>query len=419
MAGSVASAQSVVDPTLDAYLSDLTAALELPSDERIEVRDEIGGHLVDLRSELIETGLSAESAGAEAIRRLGPPEVLAREIAAARQTRRALLAAIGGATWAAAGAAFRGLIVGVAGVVVLATSGLLVVAAANRLGAAAASWTLWVWDAGWFTPVGVAAFWVAAWFGGRTLVAVAARRSHRPAERVRPWVAAIGGIVVSLVALVWFRSPQNLASVIALAIVPGVFVMAALTGADRPIERSRGMRRTSAALFVTVLVAVPVLVWIGATPAQSQVSGMGSGPYASMLELLHATGFDLPGRFVADVPEFGSTTWTVDHGLAIGTVGTAAAVTARWHDLRLEAWRATPSGGELDRGFSAPFATAPLAVQAGQLVGAVRVDRTRDVSLWFLVVTGVAADGGRDVIATLGGSNSTFTGSAMDWLTAP
>ena len=36
-----------------------------------------------------------------------------------------------------------------------------------------------------------------------------------------------------------------------------------------------------------------------------------------------------------------------------------------------------------------------------------------------LVVTGIAADGGRDLIARLGGTNSTFTGSAWDWLTAP
>jgi hypothetical protein len=35
------------------------------------------------------------------------------------------------------------------------------------------------------------------------------------------------------------------------------------------------------------------------------------------------------------------------------------------------------------------------------------------------VVTGIAQDGGRDLIATLGGSNSTFTGSVLDWLTAP
>jgi hypothetical protein len=110
---------------------------------------------------------------------------------------------------------------------------------------------------------------------------------------------------------------------------------------------------------------------------------------------------------------------TLDQGLANGALENAAAVMTRWHDLRLEAWRASPSGGELDQAYTLPFATAPLTVQAGRLVGAVRVDSTRDVTLWWLVVTGISPDGGRDVITTLGGSNSTFTGSALDWLTAP
>jgi hypothetical protein len=31
----------------------------------------------------------------------------------------------------------------------------------------------------------------------------------------------------------------------------------------------------------------------------------------------------------------------------------------------------------------------------------------------------MAADGGRDLVVTLSGMNSTFTGSAWDWLAAP
>lgn len=60
-----------------------------------------------------------------------------------------------------------------------------------------------------------------------------------------------------------------------------------------------------------------------------------------------------------------------------------------------------------------------MTIDSGRLVGAVGVDKTRDVSQWWVVVTGIAADGGRDLIATLGGGNSTFTGSAWDWVTAP
>ena len=405
-----------MDPALDAYLDALAAALDLPSQERLEVRDEIGAHLLDLRSELAEAGLTDEMAGEEALRRLGPPDLLGRELTRARQTHRALLAAVGGATWAATGAAFRGLILGIAGVTVVAMVGMLGMAVATRL---FGNGTWMIGDAGWYTVLPVAALWVAAWFAGRVFVSVAARGSHRPAAQVRPWAAAIGGAFIAWVALVWLTAAQNLFSVIALALVPAVFIAATLTGTDRPIERSGRARGASLALLATVAIAVPLLVWMAVTPVQPQLSAVGSGPYASMQDLLHATGFDLPGRYVADPPQLGTMNMQVDRGFATGSIEGVSAVTARWHDLRLEAWRATQEGGEIDKAFTTPFAAAPMTIQSDGLVGAVRVDRTRDVSQWVLVVTGVAADGGRDLIATLGGMNSTFTGSAWDWLTAP
>jgi hypothetical protein len=418
MPGPVVPEGPTFGPALDGYLDALTSALELPTDERLEVRDEIGAHLLDLRAELIETGLTGEAASEEALRRLGPSDVLGREMTRARQTRRALLAAVGGATWAASGAAFRGLILGIAGVTLLAVAGMIFMAVATRL-FGNGTWT--IGDAGWFTVLGVSALWVAAWLAGRTLVSVAARRSHRPAGRVRPWAAAIGGTLVAWLALVWLTAPQNLFSVIALAVVPAVFVAATLTGTDRPIERSRRARVASLALLATVVIAVPLLVWMAATPVvQTQLPSVGSVvPYASMEELLHAAGFDLPGRFVADPPDLGNIEQQLDHGLVTASLDGVAAVTTRWHDLRLEAWRATQSGGEIDRAYTAPFAMAPMAVQSDRLVGAVRVDRTRGVSEWWLVVTGLAADGGRDLVVTLSGMNSTFTGSAWDWLAAP
>jgi hypothetical protein len=405
-------------PALDGYLDALTAALDLPGEERLEVRDEISAHLLDLRSELIEAGLTDATATDEALRRLGPPDVLGRELTRARQTRRALLAAVGGATWAATGAAFRGLIVGIAGVTVVAVVGMLVMAVATRL-FGNGTWT--IGDAGWYTVLPVAALWIAAWFAARTLVSVAARQSHRPAEDVRPWAAAIGGTLIAWLALVWLTAAQNLFSVIALAFVPAVFIAATLTGTARPIERSGRARLASLALFATVVIAIPLLVLMSATgQVQEQLSSVGSVvPYASMQDLLHATGFDLPGRYVADPPEFGTMSTQVDNGLATATLEPGMALTGRWHDLRLEAWRATQPGGEIDRAFTAPFATAPMVVGLDRVVGAVRVDRTRDVSQWVLVVTGIAADGGRDLIVLLSGSNSTFTGSAWDWLTAP
>lgn len=404
-------------PVFDGYLDALEASLEISEGERAEIREEIGAHLGDLRAELVETGLSPDRAGEEAIRRLGPPQNLARDLTRARQTRRALLAAVGGATWAATGAAVRGLILGVAGVTVAVMTAMVGMAVATRL-LGDGTWTLW--DAGWFTTVGVTAAWVSVAFAGRAFVSVVARRSHRPAERVRPWVAAIGGTLIGWAALAWFTAPQNVASVIALALVPIIFVAATLTASDRPIERSRRERVASLALLVTLVVAVPLLGWMLATPVgTTQLSSVGSVPYASMQELLHATGFDLPGRSVPDPPELGTIDSGMGGGFVTASLGNAAAVATRWHDLRLEAWRAAPEGGSIDRAWSTPFANAPLTVESGRLVGAVRVDRTRDISQWWVVVTGVAADGGRDLVVTIMGGNSTFTGSVVDWLTAP
>lgn len=407
---------SGLSPAFDAYLGSLATALELPADERLEVRDEIGAHLADLRAELIDAGLPPERASDEALRRLGPPEILGRELTQARQTRRALLAAVGGATVASGGAAVRGLILGVAAVTIAAVAGALLMAAVTRI-FGDGSWTLS--DAGWFTAFGIAAFWPAAWLGGRTLVSVAARRSHRPAEQLRPWIAAIGALVVAWVTLVWLRAPQDLWSVIAAALVPVVFVAATVSGTDREAGRSRRARLATLGLFAALLVAIPVLVWIAGTPVETRLSSTGSGPYASMEDMLRATGFDLPGRFVADPPTVEEGGMRVDHGYASTSLGAAARFSTRWHDIRLEAWRASDEGASIDRAFDRPFATSPMTVDSGRFVGAVRIDGTRDVSQWWLVVTGVASDGGRDLIATIGGANSTFTGSAWDWVTAP
>lgn len=400
---------------LETYLDALGRALELPVDEVAEVREEIAAHLVDLRGELSATGLSSADATREAIRRLGPPGVLGRELTRARQTPRALLAAVGGATTAAAGAAARGYLLGIATVmVVLVTASLAIAGFARLVGSEPPSFG----DTGWITVAVAFASWVAAWLAARAFVSAAARRSHRPARRIRRWVAVAGGALVLWAAVFWFQGGQNLFSVLALVLVPVVFLVAALTATDRRIERGVAARRATLALFATLLVAVPVIMLglLGATTTVG-VSAVGSGPYGSMEELLRAQGFDMPGRFVPDPPDV-APHWTLDHGLATVVVADATALTSRWRDLRVEAWRADASGGSLDRSYTTPFATAPMVLRSGSLVGSVRVDRTRDVSQWWLVVTGTAADGGRDLVLSLGGMNSTFTGSAWDWLTA-
>ncbi len=405
------------DPRLEAYLDAVTAALDLPAPDRREVRDEIRAYVDDLRTGLEAGGMSREQAFDEAVRRLGPAGVLGREMARVRQTRRALLAAVGGATWAAGGAAFRGLIVGFALVLVLVIGVVVLVAASARL----AGITLATdgFGAASGTALAAGAFGFAAWQAGRAFVSAAARRSHRTADRVRAWAAVIGGIVTAWLTLVWFHAAQSEASVAMLALVPVVFVGAALTGTDRPVEQSRQARRATLALLAILVIAIPGLgLAVGGT-VQTRLSAVGTTTYGSMEELLAAQGFDLPGRYVADPPELGDVMMSIDNGVANVVVPIAAAVTARWHDLRVELWTATASGAQIDRAHPVPFAAGPMRIESDLLVGSVRTDGMRGVSQWWAVLTGLAADGGRDMVLNLGGGNSTFSGSAMDWLTAP
>ena len=418
MAETHGTATSTATGELGDYLDRLDAALGLPVEERASVREEIAAHLFDEQASLTAAGDPPAAALTTAIGRLGDPAGLGRALTHARQTPRSLLAAAGAGTWAAAGAALRGWIIGLALLVAgLSIAGALT-AIAFRIGAIG-TWT--IMDQGWFTAVAATTLWFGAWAAGRAFVSRAARGAHRRAESIRPFIAVAGALVIAWLALVWLRGPQNLGSVVVLALVPAWFAMAAWTGSDRPIARSRRARVATLGLVATLALCLPLLVVAAATPIATSLSSVGSGPYASMADLLHAEGFDMAGRYVADPPDFGGTSWSIKDGVAQVTLSQgAAAATTRWHDLRVEAWRSNFDTGALDLAYRTPIATSPLSMIASDdaLSGAVRVDNVRGVSEFWLVVTGVAADGQRDLLVSLGGTNTTFTGSALDWLTA-
>lgn len=404
---------------LAAYLDALESSLDLPQPFRSEAREEIAGHLADAAATLEAGGLSPADAVREALRRMGAPSELGREITRARQTRRALLAAVGPGIWAAGGGAIRGFVFGLA----LVTTGVLAVLlglrglqvaglptidmSTVRIGNTRATFALAV------------AFWFAAWRGSRVLVSVVSYRSRRQPEVLRPWIAAIGGSVILTLVLFWFRGAQDELSVIALLAVPLVFVGGVLTADGRPIEP---MRRSLVVVTATLLILVLVAVLMAAAPVQKTLSAVGGGPFGSMEELLRSENMDLPGRFVADPPDFGGVSTTMGGGIA--TVGLGAASldqVPRWRDIRLEAWRALDlsSATTLDRRFTTPFATAPFVRVGDGMEGSLRVDATRGVEFYWLVITGVAADGQRDLLRQVTGSNTDFVGTAWDWLAAP
>lgn len=102
------------------FLSAIETRLPLPVDERTEVLEEIGSHLDDVVDDLVARGWDAGAAERRAQARLGPPDLLADELARARRSPRHLLEAAGVSLRVAVSTGISGLIVGYAAVFVTA-----------------------------------------------------------------------------------------------------------------------------------------------------------------------------------------------------------------------------------------------------------------------------------------------------------
>lgn len=404
----------------ETYLDALESHLDLPQPFRSEAREEIAGHLTDATTTLQANGFGPAEAAQEAIRRMGSPAELGREMTRARQTRRALLAAVGPGIWAAGGGAFRGFVFGIALITTVVLAASLGLRGIQLAGLPAIDMSE--------VPIGHAqatlamaiASWFAAWRGSRALVAVVSQRSRRRAEGLRRWIAAAGGLVILAFVAFWFRGAQDQLSVIALLAVPLAFAGGALTADGRAIEPRR---RSRVVVTAGLVVLVALNVAMAGAPVQQTLSAVGAGPFGSMEELLRSENTDLPGRYVADPPDFGTVSDSVEDGVVIVSLGVpSTGGTPRWQDMRLEAWRALDlSSGPptLDRRFDSPFAAAPLVEAGDRMEGSLRIDAARGVAHYWLVVTGLAADGRRDLLVRVTGGATRFVGTVWDWLTAP
>ncbi len=403
------------DTTRTAYLERVGAGLRLPPDLEADVIEELRDHIADATDALVAAGTDRRTAEAEALDRLGRPEILAEQIRRAHQTDRRLLAAVAGGVVAAGGGAFRGFVFGMAAVSILAVTAMLAIRGLQTSGLIRADPAIAPGATSAAATVAVAlALCLAAWCGSRELVAVVSRRSRRRAGDVRPWVAVVGGSAILALSLFGFRGTQTELSVVVVLLVPVAFVAGALSARGRAVEPTR--RSTAMAFAILVGLGLAMALLAG-TPVGTSLSAVGSGPFASMEDLLRSENMDLPGRYVADAPDFGDGTDTVEDGVVTVRLEAPASL-SRWQDLRLEAWRSIDLP-TLDRRFSSPFAATPLVRDGDRIEGSVRIDGTRDVENYWLVVTGLAADGQRDLLAQLTGSNTSFVGSAWDFLVAP
>ena len=105
---------AVASEAVTAYLDRMASALVLPAADVAEVRAELTDHIADSVASLEAEGLDAERAIRETLARLGSPVELGRQIRAAHQSTRRLLAGAGGGVFAASGGFVLGWIAGFA-----------------------------------------------------------------------------------------------------------------------------------------------------------------------------------------------------------------------------------------------------------------------------------------------------------------
>jgi hypothetical protein len=410
----------------EAFLRQVADGLPFDEAEKLDILRELASHLADSTSRFESEGLMLDEAERRALDRLGPPDRLAVELTHARRTPRRLLAAAGAGTWAA-----------VSGVVYGYLFGLLVLVGASFVTIPLAAGVVRLFGGSWGslldnTAMTLLALGVGVYVAGLKVTSVAAARAGYHIRAARRVTTALGGALVAGFALVGWSGILTWLDVAILLSLPAWFVV----GAWRSTAAAFPSRRWRLQILGLMLVIVPLGLVLGAGQ-QPQGSGSGWSPA------------DV-GRIGLPTPEAVAAAQGIESGggnfggiETIGTVIRDPAVLAGWRDLRVEAWRSTgvvgidPNLMALDPAARGPFAVGPAGFETpGQtprwmwgsgnavpdgsvrLSGSVRVDRSPNVTLAWVAITGLGPDGHRYIINGPSLESTTFNGTAVDWLTA-
>ncbi len=391
------------------FLLRVADAVDLQPAEVGEVLEELNSHLSDAAAGWREAGLDMDDAEQRAIRGLGDPAELGRELGRARHRRKQLLAAVGGAAFSALGfgaASFA--VVGLLATAVVLCS-LSVFTAIVQLTGMSVS--------GWFTgpaanagTVALALLWF-AWMGW-ALPARVARRLGRSVRGVR-LVVGIAGLAVGS-ALVWTVFSADIDWILALGLPlgPAAFLFTAL----RPAPSVRSFPQTTARGRLALLLAVVV-----ATTAAGFATAR-ANDYASWWEMNLAS----IGSPSDTEPLLASSGSSVDWGEVQGGPGRlavyalsdstdAAAFEQRFSEFRLEVWPVATEGHEVQVG-PAPLVVAATPV-APEMVTSLDLPTPRNAILVETVAVLVAKDGTRVLLEAAGAPELTppWRGTLVDW----
>ena len=394
--------------TKDPYLAEVATRLPLPDGLRAEILEELAAHLSDAVADLVARGYEPAAAEAEALNRLGSPIDLARALLIAHRSRSQVLAAAGAGTWAAIRTGTAGALLGWLLIVLASILGsALVRAVGDRLGLQLDLG----WSGGWNSVLTALGLAVGAFLGGAAAVRAVAQRSGQAPREVRVAVALSGALVLAYLIGVQLKTALNWASVIALTLVPLAFV------AGARFEHLRLPNTRIVGLIVLAGLVAVLGVSLGAA------AGGGANGY-SWSEESH--GYAMIAPWWQD-PAAG-TAMDFPSGQSTGTTGVetvtlnadSPAVVGRFHDFRLEAWRAEvpQDGWSLVPGQTVPFATAPATVDGTAISGTIAFNQTPGVAWAQVVMTAVGSDGRRYLLSASGPERTEFYGSVWSWLTA-
>ncbi len=416
----------------DAYLREVADRLPFGATERADILEELGAHLDDTALGLTLDGHAPDDAERLALGRLGPPDRLAAELTRARRTPGRLLVAAGVGTWTVLRTGVYGLLLG-ALVVSLAGMALWIAAGAG-LGKGT------ILGSSYNGAMSLVAGGLAAYIAGRGVTPAVAERAGYSVGIARRATAAVGAVILAAWALTGRSGPLDAPMVALLLSLPAWFIAGAWHGQRFPAS-GRELVRPLIGMTVGTFILALGFAFTGHLQVGASV-GPGSTEY----------GVDRIGRAAPDavlsaivasgvVPASTADSRASTYSLAFYD----PAVLDGWSDLRIEAWRAglpagpDPGPGGVDPNATGPFVTAPVAwdpagssiapdVAAGVdprwatygtvLSGSLDLQRWPGVQAAWVAITGVARDGTRRTISGPEYTETTFAGTALDWLAA-
>jgi hypothetical protein len=388
------------------FLAEVGTHLGLDPDAEADVLDELAAHLDDSMSFHEAEGLQRRAAEQEAVRRLGDPIKLARQIRKAHQTRRRLLAAIGGGVLGAADGAVRGMVpaIGVwigASLLGMIMASLLAALIGRHLSLGGSSVDP---ATGYLLATSVA-------FGAaRRGVWAVARAAHLPLGRSSAGVGITG--VVAIGAWCLFGPPvvMHPGTIVAEAALVLAWTAGVISIGRFPDLAVTYERLVIASVIPGLLLGVLLLL----SPSSSGAEWY-DGPPADLSRAGSSVASDQGWHNVAANPqpkEAGR------YDVLLGPLPKGAT------SVRIEVWAAlrrdvqSPFAddivGELDPAALGPVRAVPLVADGTRWIGSIRFDDIRDLNQAWVVTT--AELDGRRIVFQSAPTLAVYRGNLADWL---